>query len=120
MVFLWVGLIMALGKEERKKILKISVKQEKQSAKVYNGSRNSGSGSGWVRKNDVRAKDFLIENKFTMNKKSITIKEVDLRELRNHAILEDRTPVLQFNLVDRKYVILCEDDFLMMIDVFNV
>lgn len=107
---------MTLGKDERKAIIKESRKQEKRSADTYRGSRNSGSGNGWMRKNDVRTEEFLIENKFTTGNKSITLKEVDLRELREHAILEDRTPVLQFNLNSRNYVVLVEDDFLALIN----
>lgn len=101
--------------EDKRKILKTSKKQEKRTADTYKGSRNAGSGSGWMRKNDVRSVEFLFENKFTTNKKSITLKEVDLRELVERAILEDRTPVLQFDLANRRYVVLVEDDFVEMI-----
>jgi hypothetical protein len=101
--------------DRQKKILKKSVKQEKRSAKLYNGSRNARSGAGWLRKNDVRSHDFLIENKLTENMKTITIKELDLRELRLRAIAEERVPILQFDLSNRNYVILTEDDFLEMI-----
>lgn len=93
-------------------IMKTSRKQEERTAGKYKGSRNAGSGSGWLRKNDVRSHDFLIENKFTDNKKSYSIKSVELIELRERAILEDRTPVLQFDLNGRNYVILTEDDFI--------
>jgi hypothetical protein len=101
--------------EDKRSIIKTSRKQEKRTADTYKGSRNAGSGSGWMRKNDVRSVEFLFENKFTTNKKSITLKEVDLRELVERAILEDRTPVLQFDLANRRYVVLVEDDFLEMI-----
>jgi len=101
--------------EEKRNIIKTSRKQEKRTADTYKGSRNAGSGSGWMRKNDVRSVEFLFENKFTTNKKSITLKEVDLRELVERAILEDRTPVLQFDLANRRYVVLVEDDFVEMI-----
>jgi hypothetical protein len=107
---------MTYGADERKAILKKSRKQEKRSADTYRGSRNSGSGNGWVRKNDVRSEEFLIENKTTIGTKSITLKAVDLNELREHAILEDRIPVLQFDLGNRRYVVLTEPDFLEMID----
>lgn len=107
---------MTFGSDDRKDILKKSVRQEKKSAKNYKGSRNAGSGSGWLRKNDVRAESFLIENKLTTATKSITLKEVDLRELRQRAILEDRVPILQFDLSGRSYVVIVEDDFLAMID----
>jgi hypothetical protein len=107
---------MTFGADDRRAILKKSVKQEKRSANHYKGSRNAGSGSGWMRKNDVRAEQFLIENKLTIGTKSITLKDIDLRELRERAIIEDRTPVLQFDLNGRRYVVLVEDDFLTMID----
>lgn len=106
---------MTFGADDKRAILKASRKQEKRSANHYRGSRNAGSGSGWLRKNDVRSSDFLIENKLTVSKKSITLKEVDLRELRERAIIEDRTPVLQFDLSGKRYVVLDEDDFLEMI-----
>jgi len=104
-----------LGADDRRDIMKKSRKQEKRSATTYNGSRNAGSGSFWLRKNDVRSTEFLIENKLTIGTKSITLKEVDLRELRERAIIEDRVPILQFDLNGRCYVVLVEDDFLAMI-----
>ena len=107
---------MTFGADEKRQILKKSRKQEKRTADTYKGSRNAGSGSGWLRKNDVRTREFLFENKLTTNMKSITIKEVDLRELTERAILEDRTPVLQFDLAGRRYIILNEDDFTEMVD----
>lgn len=107
---------MTYGADERKDILKKSKRQEKRSANIYRGSRNLGSGNGWMRKNDVRSEQFLIENKLTTGTKSITLKAVDLKELRERAIIEDRTPVLQFDLSGRNYVVLVEDDFLALID----
>ena len=106
---------MTFGADDRRDILKKSVKQEKRSAKSYRGSRNAGSGSGWLRKNDVRSETFLIENKLTIATKSITLKNIDLVELRERAILEDRIPVLQFDLAGRNYVVLVESDFLEII-----
>lgn len=102
-------------KLERKAIMKASKKQEQRSADTYRGSRNAGSGSGWLRKNDVRTTDLLIENKLTTNKKSYTVKLTDLVELNQRAIIEDRLPVLQFDLGGKHFVILTEDDFLSMI-----
>ena len=99
------------GKEKKRSIIKASKKQESRSAKLYKGSRNAGSGSGWLRKNDVRSHDFLIENKLTTNMKSYTIKYNDLKELNERAILQDRIPVLQFDLANHHYVVLTEDDF---------
>jgi len=101
--------------EDKRQIMKTSRKQEKRTADTYKGSRNAGSGSFWLRKNDVRSTEFLFENKFTTNTKSITLKEVDLRELTERAIIEDRMPVLQFDLANRRYVVLVEDDFIEMV-----
>lgn len=101
--------------ERQKRIMKASKKQENRSANVYRGSRNAGSGSGWLRKNDVRSENLLIENKLTENAKSYTIKHKDLVELTQRAVLDDRLPVLQFDLGGKHYVILNEDDFLTLI-----
>lgn len=105
---------MIFGKEKADKqrsILKASKKQELRSAKLYKGSRNAGSGSGWLRKNDVRTHEFLIENKLTNNEKSYSIKSKDLQDLTQRAILEDRIPVLQFDLSGKHYIVLVESDF---------
>lgn len=99
---------------EQKRRIKKSRKQERQTADRYKGSRNAGSGSGWMRKNDVRSHDFLIENKFTDNVKQYSLKLVDLVELEKRAILEDRIPVLQLEIQGRRYVVLNEDDFTSM------
>jgi hypothetical protein len=102
-------------KDKHRSIMKASRKQEERSAKIYKGSRNAGSGSGWLRKNDVRSHDFLIENKLTTNTKSYTLKYNDLKELNERAILQDRIPVLQFDLAGHHYVVLTEEDFQLMI-----
>lgn len=107
---------MTFGADEKREILRKSKRQERRTADTYRGSRNAGSGSGWLRKNDVRTTEFLFENKLTINTKSISLKEVDLRELTERAIVEDRTPVLQFDLAGRRYVVLNENDFLELID----
>ena len=93
---------------------KRSKKQEERTAEKYNGSRNVMSGAGWVRKNDVRTIDLLVENKFT-DKKSYSIQSQDMVKLARTAILEDRVPVLQIDLGGRSYVVILEDDFLEMI-----
>ena len=95
-------------------IHKRSKKQEERTAKKYDGSRNAMSGAGWVRKNDVRTIDLLIENKFT-DKKSFSIKAEEMVKLARTAILEDRVPVLQVDLGGQSYVVLLEDDFLAMV-----
>lgn len=109
---------MTLGADpdRHKRIMKKSRKQEASAAKVYNGSRQPGSGAGWVRKNDVRSENLLLECKLTENLKTYTVKYSDLRELEIRAIQEDRLPVLQFDIAGRQYVILTQDDFLGFID----
>ena len=100
--------------DDKRRINKASAKQEKRTAQAYRGSRNARSGAGWMRKNDVRAEKLLIENKLTVGKTQITVKVKDLVELRERAILEDRIPILQFDVAGRRYVVLNEDDFLEM------
>jgi hypothetical protein len=46
---------MTFGADEKRSIMKQSKKQEQRTANTYKGSRNAGSGSGWLRKNDVRS-----------------------------------------------------------------
>ena len=110
---------MIFGREDRsdqqREIMRASKKQEKRSAKIYKGSRNAGSGSGWLRKNDVRTHELLIENKLTNNLKSYSIKSSELIDLTQRGVLEDRLPVMQFDLGGRHYVILNEADFQMLV-----
>jgi hypothetical protein len=91
--------------------LKASRKQEKETAEVYNGRVQRGSGSGWVHRNDVISDEFLIEDKRTDNERSITIKADDLRELRINATRLGRVGVLEFYLGGHNYVVLHRDDF---------
>lgn len=109
-------MILGSDGDDKKKIQRQSKKQEKRTANTYRGSRNAGSGSGWLRKNDVRSETLLIENKLTNNLKSYTVKFTDLRDLEKTAIKEDRMPVLQFDLGGKRYVIMREDDLLEMLN----
>lgn len=45
--------------------LRASRRQERRGAARYDGSVNSGSGNGWLRKNDVRTDTLSIEYKHT-------------------------------------------------------
>lgn len=98
--------------DKQRRILKKSRKQEKRTADVYKGSRNAGSGAGWLRKNDVRSHHFLFENKFTDNKTQYSLKLKELKELRERAVLENRIPILQLDILSNRYVVLTEDDFI--------
>ena len=97
---------------EQKRRLKKSRKQEKQTADRYKGSRNAGSGAGWLRKNDVRTNNLLIENKFTDNVKQYSVKVKDMKELRKQALMEDRIPVLQVEIGGVRFITMYEDDFM--------
>lgn len=95
--------------------LKRSIRQEKDLASTYRGSRNAMSGAGWVRKADVRSLDFLIEAK-TTNAKSYSLKLSELRELRKQAIMDDRTPLFIVDIQGHRYVVLDENDWQEMTD----
>ena len=86
-------------------------RQERRTAKRYNGQRSPRSGAGHSRKNDVRNEHLLIENKTTGNRTQITLHTKDLELLRCNASVEGRVPVLQFDLAGRNYVVLHEGDF---------
>jgi hypothetical protein len=98
--------------KEQKRRLKKSRKQEKQTADRYKGSRNAGSGAGWMRKNDVRTDKLLIENKFTDNVKGYSVKVKDMNELRKQALMENRIPVLQIEIGGVRFITMYEDDFM--------
>lgn len=91
--------------------LKRSRAQEEKTAKLHGGQRNAGSGSGWLRKGDVRTKFTLIENKRT-DARQITLRAADLEKIWIEAWSEGRLPVLGFELGGRRYVVLNEDDYL--------
>lgn len=92
-------------------------RQESRLARLSGGSRNAGSGNGWVRKADVRSLRYLIEAKWTA-KRSFTLKLQELRTLEHQAVIEGREPAfcIEFSedigngiKVSRRYVILLED-----------
>lgn len=99
---------------DQRRTLKRSQAQERKTAEIYKGSRQPGSGSGWLRKNDVRSDQYLIENKTRArpDAKSITLKGIDLVGVVNKAAMEDRVGLLQFDLMGKRWVVLLEDDFL--------
>lgn len=86
-------------------------RQEERTARLFGGTRNSGSGNGWARKGDVRTPILLIENKFT-GKKQATLKALDLRKIADEATAEGRIPALGLEVGGRRYVIFEEEDAL--------
>jgi hypothetical protein len=85
-------------------------KQEKDVARRRNGSRQPGSGSGWLRRNDVREAGVLWEMKST-GKTQITVKKATWQEMRRNALLEGRMPALHLDIDGLRLVVISEDDF---------
>jgi hypothetical protein len=89
-------------------------RQESRLANITGGTRNAGSGNGWVRKADVRALGKLIEAKWTKHKQ-FPLKLADLQELEHHAVIDNRLPVFCIEFQDKhgrhRYVVLREDDY---------
>ena len=94
----------------RTPIQKLSDKQERRTAEKLQGTVNAGSGNGWMRRQDVRTDEYLVENKRT-GKKQITVKASDWKQLRHHALQDDRMPLMSLELDGRNYIMMEEDDF---------
>lgn len=101
--------------EERRARVKRSQAQEKRGAARRGTRQNSGSGSGWVHKNDARNDTWLEEYKRT-DKQSITLKSTDLEDLRSNALRTGRLPVLHFEVGGRHWSAVLEEDFEERID----
>lgn len=95
--------------------IKRSRKQEARGAKRYGGSVNSGSGNGWVRKNDVRTEDLSIEYKSTLSKQ-FTLRLNELAQARRYALLEDRMMVFGIEIKGENFVVLDDNDFHEMLE----
>jgi len=84
--------------------------QEKRIAKRTGGSRNAGSGNGWIRKHDVTSDGVLWEMK-TTNKRTLTLKVDDLESLRREAWALGSRPMMHLELGGRSYVLMEESDY---------
>jgi hypothetical protein len=91
--------------------LKRSRRQEKEGMERFGGVRNPRSGARWDRRNDGRTSFELVEFKRTDNQRCITINYTDLVELHRHAVVEDRIPVLGFDLGGDHFVVLPEREY---------
>ena len=98
----------------RTPLQKRSDAQERRSAEAYEGRLQPGSGSGWVHRQDVKAEQFLIEDKRT-DGKAISISAKDWYQLRKEAILLDKTPLMDIELGGRDYTMLLRTDFLYLL-----
>lgn len=104
---------MATDLPKKNRHLQRSRRQEKRGARDYDGSQNSGSGNGWVRKADVRTDSELIEFK-TTSKDSFNLRATELRRLWDHALIDGRMPVFDIEFADSGVtcVVLDKDDYM--------
>lgn len=93
--------------------VKDSQRQERQLAKALDGSVNSGSGNGWVRKGDVRTPDELFELKIT-DAKSYSLKDAELNKNYTQALMDGRIPIfmVEFKSSGNSWIIMSKDDYL--------
>ena len=77
---------------------------------MLGGTRNAGSGNGWVRKSDVRNREYLVEAKQTANK-SFRLTLADLLANAHHADVEGRTPAFCIEIQGHNFVVLREQDW---------
>jgi hypothetical protein len=66
---------------------KRSRQQESRGANRLGGRVTSGSGNGWVTKNDVKTDDMSVEYKYT-DKKSYSLKHADLLKAERNALMD--------------------------------
>ena len=91
--------------------LKKSQAQEKRLAKTYGGQTNSGSGNGWIRKNDVRTDDLSIEAKYT-DAKQFTLKNEDLKKAEQYALIDGRDSVFMISFSGRdEWAVIRSEEF---------
>lgn len=97
---------------------KRSQRQEKRLSQELDGTTNSGSGNGWLRKNDVRSDDLSVEAKTTMAKQ-YTLRLNELEQAEKYALLDDRMMafIIEFAAQDKEYVVLNKDDFLTLLEM---
>ena len=84
-------------------------KQESRLANLMEGTRNAGSGNGWVRKADVRNVAWLlVEAKDTDKQAAIASSWTDLLTLGHQADVEGRKPAFCIEIQGHNYVVLRE------------
>lgn len=92
---------------------KDSQRQERNLAKVLEGTVNAGSGNQWLRKGDVRTDNELWELKIT-DAKSYSLKDAELQKNINQALVDGRIPIflVEFKPTGNRYVVMDENDYL--------
>ena len=89
---------------------RVSQEQERGVAKRYGAKLHAGSGSG-SKPQDMHTDDQLIECKTVLRgNRQITIKEDDWKQLRYHAAIQDKSPVLHIELGKHRLVLIPEED----------
>lgn len=80
----------------------------------------ANSGSGWIQKEDGESEHFLCQLKST-DKESISMRQMDIRALRNHAAEAHKIPVfaLQFLSSDEVWVAVRESDLQEIKDILS-
>lgn len=90
--------------------MKASQRQEKRVAMRTSGKVQPGSGSGYMRKGDVRSFLQLIECK-TTTKQSYSLKRAVLDKIEKEALLDGRDFVLALEIDGREYAVMAFDYF---------
>jgi hypothetical protein len=87
--------------------------EERRLARRRGGALTGGSGSGWLRRNDVREGTAILWEQKTTGNRQYTIKEDDWEELRQHALSDGRIPALHITMgkKKRRLILIEEDDF---------
>lgn len=88
--------------------LKKSQRQERSTASRYGGSVNSGSGNGWLRKNDVRTDEVSLEMKYT-DAKSYSLKVEDLKKAERYALIDGREMAFGISFSGLEFVVIPEE-----------
>lgn len=91
--------------------LRRSRRQEDRLAETFDGTRNSGSGNGWIFKNDVRSPRYSIEAKTTLAKQ-YTLKLKDLLTAERNALQSGRDMLFALEMGARNWLIMAEEVFL--------
>jgi hypothetical protein len=81
-----------------------SRRQERQVAKILDGTRNAGSGNQWLHPNDIRNERFSVECK-TTSKKSYSLTAATLKKAETNALLEGRDMVLVIEIEGRNWAV---------------
>ncbi|WP_409238320.1 hypothetical protein [Streptomyces sp. PA5.6] len=95
--------------------LKRSQSQESKLASHYGGIVNSGSGNGWLHKNDVRSERFSFEAK-TTEKKSYSLRIDDLLKAEENALISGREMVFAVELGGRNWMVVSQETFDTLLD----